>query len=56
MELRTGKNGLARCFVKLGFGSDSGTKKGNKNTGEGELSKKKLWVCSEVDRLKFTEH
>lgn len=36
-EMRAGKNGHACCFVKLGFGSDSGTKNGNKIQGRGAL-------------------
>ena len=38
-EMRAGKNGHACCFVKLSFGSDSGTKKGNKIQGRGALEK-----------------
>lgn len=36
-EMRAGKKGHACCFVKLGFGSDSGTKNGNKIQGRGAL-------------------
>lgn len=36
-EMRAGKNGHACCFVRLGFGSNSGTKKGSKIQGRGAL-------------------
>lgn len=54
-EMRAGKNGHACCFVKLGFGSDFGTEKGNKIQGKGSFLKE-LRVCSQVDRLKRIKH
>lgn len=53
--MRAGKNGHACCFVKLGFGSDFGTEKGNKIQGKGSFLKE-LRVCSQVDRLKCIKH